>query len=77
MPQISEMKNGEMLQMLYSMCSSLLQATAEFDPECDETDIAKGVCLQLLLEDMKITIETGPEIRAEIDETKASEQASH
>jgi hypothetical protein len=77
MPQISEMKNGEMLQMLYAMCSSLLQATAEFDCECDETDIAKGVCLQLLLEDMKITIETGPEIRAEIDETKASEQASH
>jgi hypothetical protein len=63
------------LEGLHKICSSLLdwgQAKSDYS----ETELAEGICLELWVNDLKVTIERSPEITAEIETAKALEKAS-
>ena len=76
MCQFSKVNEAQALQVLHGICTTFLefgQATSDYT----ETELSEGVCMELLVKDMRITIETGPEVIAEIETAKAIEKASH
>jgi hypothetical protein len=76
MCQFSKVNEAQALQVLHGICSAFLefgQATSDYT----ETELADGVCMELLVQDMRITIETGPEVIAEIETAKAIQKAAH
>ena len=76
MCQFSKSNEQKALAILHEICTAFLtfgQAKSNYT----ETELAEGVCMELLVKDMRIIIETGPEIIAEIEAAKAIEKASH
>jgi hypothetical protein len=76
MCQFSKVGEQQALEVLHGICSAFL-AFGQAQSDYDETELADGVCMELLVQDMRITIETGPEVMAEIEAAKAIEKASH
>ncbi len=76
MCQFTKVDKTEALKVLYGICAAVLEfekATSDYT----ETELAEGVCMELLIKNLRITIETGPEVIAEIETAKAIEKASH
>lgn len=76
MCQFTKIEEAQALKVLHGICKAFLkfgQATSEYT----ETELSDGVCMELLVQDMRITIETGAEVIAEIETAKAIEKASH
>ena len=76
MCQFPKVSQEDALRVLHGICTAFLefgQATSDYT----ETELADGVCMELLVQDMRITIETGPEVIAEIETAKAIEKASN
>ena len=76
MCQFPKVSQEEGLRVLHGICTAFLefgQATSDYS----ETELSEGVCMELLVQDMRITIETGPEVIAEIETAKAIEKASY
>lgn len=76
MCQFSTIDERKALEVLHGICSAFL-AFGQAQSDYGETELADGVCMELLVNDMRITIETGPEVMAEIEAAKAIEKASH
>ena len=76
MCQFSKVGEQQALEVLHGICSAFL-AFCQAQSDYTETELADGVCMELLVQDMRITIETGPEVIAEIEAAKAIEKASH
>jgi hypothetical protein len=76
MCQFSKVGEQQALEVLHGICSAFL-AFGQAQSDYSETELADGVCMELLVQDMRITIETGPEVMAEIEAAKAIEKASH
>ena len=76
MCQFSTIDERKALEVLHGICSAFL-AFGQARSDYAETELAVGVCMELLVQDMRITIETGPEVMAEIEAAKAIEKASH
>jgi len=76
MCQFSKVGEQQALEVLHGICSAFL-AFGQAQSDYSETELAEGVCMELLVQDMRITIETGPEVMAEIEAAKAIEKASH
>ena len=76
MCQFSKVSEQQALQALHNICSVFL-AFGQARSDYTETELADGVCMELLVQDMRITIETGQEVMAEIEAAKAIEKASH
>ena len=76
MCQFSTVSGREALEVLHGICSAVL-AFGQAQSDYSETELSDGVRLELLVNDMRITIETGPEVMAEIEAAKAIEKASH
>lgn len=76
MCQFSTVDERKALEVLHGICSAFL-AFGQAQSDYSETELADGVCMELLIQDMRITIETGPEVMAEIEAAKAIEKASH
>ena len=76
MCQFTKVTEAQALKALHKICTLFLefgQARSNYT----ETELAEGVCMELLVQDMRIIIETGPEVIAEIEAAKAIEKASH
>ena len=76
MCQFTKIEEAQSLKVLYGICAAVLEfekATSDYT----ETELAEGVCMELLIKDLRITIETGPEVIAEIETAKAIQKASH
>ncbi len=76
MCQFSTVSEQRALQALHNICSIFL-ALGQAKSDYSETELADGVCMELLVQDMRITIEKGPEVMADIEAAKAIEKASH
>ena len=76
MCQFSKVSEQQALQALHNICSVFL-AFGQAKSNYSETELASGVCMGFLGQDMRITIETGPKVLAEIEAAKAIEKASH
>jgi len=76
MCQFSKVNEQQALEVLHKICSAFI-AFGQARSDYSETELADGVCMELLVKDMRITIETGPEVMAEIETAKAIEKASH
>jgi hypothetical protein len=72
-PKVSQ---EEALRVLHGICTAFLEF-GQAESDYSETELSEGVCMELLVKDMRITIETGPEVIAEIETAKAIEKASH
>jgi hypothetical protein len=72
-PKVSQQ---EALRVLHGICTAFLEF-GQAESDYSETELSEGVCMELLVKDMRITIETGPEVIAEIETAKAIEKASH
>ena len=76
MCQFTKIEEAQALKVLHGICTAFLefgQATSDYT----ETELSEGVCMELLVKDMRITIETGPEVIAEIEAAKAIQKAAH
>ena len=76
MCQFSKVNEQQALKVLHKICSVFL-AFGQARSDYSETELADGVCMELLVNDMRITIERGPEVMAEIEALKTIEKASH
>ena len=76
MCQFPKVSQEDALRVLHGICTAFLefgQATSDYT----ETELSEGVCMELLVQNMRITIETGPEVIAEIEMAKAIDKASN
>jgi hypothetical protein len=76
MCQWTKIEEAQALKVLHGICKAFLkfgQAKSDYS----ETELADGVRMELLLQDMRITIETGPEVIAEIETAKAIQKAAN
>ena len=64
------------MRVLHGICTAFLEF-GQAESDYSETELSEGVCMELLVKDMRITIETGPQVIAEIETAKAIEKASH
>jgi hypothetical protein len=62
--------------VLHGICTAFLEY-GQTESDYTETELSEGVCMELLVKDMRITIETGPEVIAEIETAKAIQKAAH
>jgi hypothetical protein len=76
MCQFPKVSHEEALRVLHGICTAFLEF-GQAGSDYNETELSEGVCMELLVKDMRITIETGPEVIAEIETAKAIEKASH
>lgn len=76
MCQFPKVSHAEALRVLHGICTAFLEF-GQAESDYSETELSEGVCMELLVKDMRITIETGPEVIAEIETAKAIEKASH
>ena len=76
MCQFPKESKEDALRVLHGICTAFLEF-GQAESDYSETELSEGVCMELLVKDMRITIETGPEIIAEIETAKAIEKASH
>ena len=76
MCQFTKVTEAQALKALHKICTLFLEF-GQAKSNYTETELAEGVCMELLVQNMRITIETGPEVIAEIETAKAIEKASH
>jgi len=76
MCQFPKVSQEDALRVLHGICTAFLEY-GQTESDYTETELSEGVCMELLVKDMRITIETGPEVIAEIETAKAIEKASH
>jgi hypothetical protein len=76
MCQFSTVDEREALEVLYGICSTVL-AFGQANSDLTEKDCSDGVRLELLVNDMRITIETGLDVFAEVEATKAIKKAAN
>jgi hypothetical protein len=76
MCQFSKVNEQRAVEVLHKICSDFL-AFGQAQSDYSETELAEGVCMELLVQDMRITIEIGPEVTAEIETAKAIQKAAH
>lgn len=76
MCQFTKVTEAQALKALHKICTLFLEF-GQAKSNYTETELAEGVCMELLVQDMRIIIETGPEVIAEIEAAKAIEKASH
>ena len=76
MCQFSTVDEQEALQVLYGICSAVL-AFGQASSDLTEKDFSDGVRLEILVNDMRITIETGLDVFAEVEATKAIKKAAN
>lgn len=76
MCQFIKVTEAQALKALHKICTVFLEF-GQAKSNYTETELLKGICMELLLQDMRITIETGPEVIAEIEAAKAIEKAAH
>jgi len=76
MCQFTKVREVQALKELHKICTVFLEF-GQAKSNYTETELSEGVCMELLVQNMRITIETGPEVIAEIETAKAIEKASH
>ena len=76
MCQFPKVSQEEALRVLHGICTAFLEF-GQAKSDYSETELSEGVCMELLVKDLRITIETGPEVIAEIETAKAIEKASN
>jgi len=76
MSQFPKVSHEQALRVLHGICAAFLEY-GQAESDYSETELSEGVCMKLFVKDMRITIETGPEVIAEIETAKAIEKASH
>ena len=76
MCQFPKVSQEEALRVLHGICTAFLEF-GQAKSDYSETELSEGVCMELLVQNMRITIETGPEVIAEIEMAKAIDKASN
>lgn len=76
MCQFTKEDETEALIVLYGICAAVLEFK-KVTSDYTETELAEGVCMELLIKELRITIETGPEVIAEIETAKAIQKAAN
>jgi hypothetical protein len=76
MCQFPKVSQEDALRVLHGICTAFLEY-GQTESDYTETELADGVCMELLVQDMRITIETGSEVIAEIETAKAIQKAAH
>jgi len=76
MCQFTKIEEAQALKALHKICTVFLEF-GQAKSNYTKTELSEGICMELLVQNMRITIETGPEVIAEIETAKAIEKASN
>jgi hypothetical protein len=76
MCQFTKVSEVQALKALHKICTVFLEF-GQAKSNYTETELSEGICMELLVQDMRITIETGPEVIAEIETAKAIQKAAN